>query len=284
MSPPPSRRAYLASTVLLVRDQEGPEGTRLEVFMEKRHIKSDFVGGAYVFPGGRVDEADGIDPELCAGLDEESANLHLGLDGGGLAHYVAAIRECFEEAGVLLAYDHSGDLLDFSQSSVEDRYRDLRDRMNRGEVSLQDMTRREGLRLATDRMAYWSHWITPEGQPRIYDTRFFIAHAPDKQTATHDDWELTSSAWVTPGEAIEHAMRREWMISFPTLVNLRQLSRFATADEAVRWAREQRRPLPVNQPRVHDGRVVLPGEDGYEQAERDVSRHDPKIFFTSFRP
>jgi hypothetical protein len=136
--------------------------------------------------------------------------------------------------------------------------------------------------LATDRIAYWAHWITPPGEARRYDTRFFIAEAPDRQTAAHDDWELTSSAWVTPREAIERAQSREWKIIFPTLMNLKALARHRTVDEAISWAREQRLPLPANQPRVSGDRVVLPGDDGYDQAESDFSKVDPAVLARSF--
>ena len=266
-----------ASTVMLVRD--GDNG--VEVFMERRHIKSDFVGGAYVFPGGRVDPDDAFPEDLCRGLSPGQANRRLGLERGGLAFYAAAIRECFEEAGVLLAYDGTGELLDFTDPEREDHYRHLRDTLNDGEKSLLDITLEEGIRLATDRIHYWSHWITPEGQPRRYDTRFFIASAPSGQTAAHDDWELTDSSWVTPGDALERARNREWMIIFPTLKNLQQLDRMGTARRALEWAGGDH-PRPAMLPRVVDDRVVLPGDDGYEGALRDVSKVDPGVWFRQF--
>jgi 8-oxo-dGTP pyrophosphatase MutT (NUDIX family) len=266
----------LASTVLLVRD--GEQG--LEVFMERRHIKSDFVGGAYVFPGGAVDPEDRIPEQLCRGLDEPSASARLGLDHGGLAYHVAAIRECFEEAGVLLAYDASGSILDFGDGTErEARFRAHRDALNAGTRSLIEIAEQERLVLATDLVAYWAHWITPEGQPRRYDTRFFIAHAPENQTAAHDDWELTHSAWVTPRLAIEKALRREWMIIFPTVVNLAQLERFASVEHVLAHARGDH-PRPMMVPRVRDGdAIVLPGDEGYEEARRDTSGLDPELWF-----
>lgn len=279
----PDPNLHLASTVVLLRDAPSPP-TGFEVFMVQRHAQSGFVGGAYVFPGGRVDPEDAIDPARCAGLDDATANRRLGLASGGLAHYVAAIRECFEEAGVLLAYDRSGSLLDFADPAVDEHFKRLRDRLNAGTISIQAIAEQEDLRLATDRIAYWSHWITPEGEPRRFDTRFFVTHAPERQIAAHDDWELTNSTWITPVDAIERARRREWLIVFPTLMNLRALARQETADVAVAWAARQPLPLPVNLPRVYRGRVVLPGDEGYEVAERDLSRFDRTFLERAFFP
>ena len=257
-----------ASTVLLLRDSE----RGVEVFMERRHIKSDFVGGAYVFPGGRVDPEDRVDEALCHGLTDREASARLSLEEGGLTFYVAAIRECFEEAGVLLAYDRDGQLLDFSDRSVEEHYEALRGELNAGKLSLLDIAAQEGLTLATDRIGYWAHWITPEGQTRRYDTRFFVTRAPRNQTAGHDDHELTSSAWVTAREALEHGRRGEWMIIFPTIRNLMKLARFDTADAAIA-AVDAQTEFPIIQPRVLLGRTpdeppraVIPGEEGYEKA------------------
>lgn len=273
----------LASTILLVRDAVAP-GAGIEVFMEKRHLQSGFVGGAYVFPGGRVDPEDAIDPARCAGLDDATANRRLGLTSGGLAHFVAAVRECFEEAGVLLAYDRTGAMLDFGDPAVEEHFKQVRDQLNAKTTTIRQIADQDNLRLATDRIAYWSHWITPIGEPRRFDTRFFVTRAPEGQIAAHDDWELTSSAWVTPATAIERALRREWMIIFPTLVNLKALAQHPTADAAVAWAAAQPVPLPANQPKVHRGWVVLPGDEGYEVAEDDLSKVDRNAFERAFLP
>lgn len=240
--------------------------------MERRHIQSDFVGGAYVFPGGRVDPEDRVDEALCHGLTDREASARLALEEGGLTFYVAAIRECFEEAGVLLAYDRDGQILDFSDRAVEQHFERLRAGLNAGERSLLDIAAAEGLTLATDRISYWAHWITPEGQPRRYDTRFFVTRAPSNQTAAHDDHELTSSAWVTAREALERGRRKEWMIIFPTIRNLQKLAQFESADAAIA-AVDAQAEFPVMQPRVLMGRTadeparpVLPGDEGYEEA------------------
>ena len=210
----------------------------------------------------------------------------MGLESGGLAFWIAAVRECFEEAGLLLAYEGGDQLIDFGDIEREEKFKKLRDQLNAAELSILQIAEQEGLELATDAMEVWSHWITPKGQPRRYDTWFFVAQAPDQQTATHDDWELTNSAWVTPKEAIDRAMKREWMIIFPTLKNLAQLGKFNTAAEAMAWARNQGTPQTML-PKVileGEGRVVLPGDEGYETADEDLTKADPKVFARAFKP
>lgn len=278
MTAPPASSPRPAATVLLLRDSD----RGLEVFMERRHLRSGFVGGAYVFPGGTVDPEDHFDESLCIGIDEEGASRILELDHGGLAYWVAAIRECFEESGVLLAYDATGRLLDFSDSTVEERYRDLRQRLYDGELTLEALAREHGLRLATDRVAYWSHWVTPVGEGRRYDTRFFAAQSPSLQTAEHDDHELTDSAWVTPLEALDRGADRDWFIIFPTVKTLLRLAEFRTAEEALTWARSPREILR-NQPKVDltpdPPRIVLPDDPAYADAQEDIRSVDPRTWF-----
>jgi len=252
-----------ASTIILLRDAEnGPE-----VFLVKRHIKSDFVGGAHVFPGGVVEPADALDEALCAGRTDDSASKTLGLPRGGLAYWVAAIRECFEEAGILLAYDSQGRIMTFEGEHIGERFRSYRRALNANEMSFAEMLLREGLKLATDRVYYWGHWVTPEGEPRRYDTRFFLAVAPERQTAAHDGRELTDSAWVPPAVALEKARTREWTIIFPTVRNLMLLNAFQTVRDAESHARHLRH-IPMILPRVvrdeKGTRILMPGDEGYE--------------------
>lgn len=254
-----------AASVILLRDgSAGPE-----VFMMRRHSRSDFIGGAYVFPGGRVDPEDSDGADLCFGLDDELASRRLQLPAGGLAYFVAAVRECFEEAGVLLAYDADGELLDLHDPDLATIAEKGRDALNRGELDFLDFVRERGWRLATDHMHYWAHWITPEGQPKRFDTRFFLAVAPVRQTAVHDDRELTGSAWVTPQEALDKAEEKVWTIIFPTLRNLMTLLDFSSTTDAEDAGR-RRGEVEVVQPRIlrTEGGIqaVLPGDPGYESA------------------
>jgi 8-oxo-dGTP pyrophosphatase MutT (NUDIX family) len=256
-----------AATVMLVRD--GDDG--LEVFMLRRNPASVFVGGAFVFPGGAVDDHDLHDgiAEHCVGLDDDAASTALGLDDGGLGFWVAAIRECFEESGLLLAYDRTGDIVRFDDPAVEARFGEHRRRVDAGEMAMADLCRAEDLALACDTIHYFSHWITPVGPPRRYDTRFFVARAPDAQVGLHDDRETVANLWVSPAEALERGRAGELEIIFPTVRNLEALTRFDTADDVLAAARGLT-DIPAERPRIvqEDGgtRILLPGDPGYEGA------------------
>jgi len=246
--------------------------------MLRRHLDSDFVGGAYVFPGGKVDEEDRT-PEAgftCAGRHDASASDMLGVDSGGLAFWIAALRECFEEAGVLLAYgahghgDAHGDvLIEMSDPEARRRLAAQRVELNAGRLGFLDLIRAEGLRLAVDRVHYFSHWITPEPAPKRYDTRFFVAALPPGQVPVHDDHETVETVWVRPAEALARAEAGEFDLIFPTIKNLEAIARFTTSAELLAAAAAVER-VPTVLPRVvadHRGfRILLPGDDGYDEA------------------
>lgn len=253
-----------AATVLILRD--GEEG--LEVFMLRRNLNSDFVGGAYVFPGGAVDPEDrhaNLEP-VCEGRSDADASRRLGIESGGLAFWVAAIRESFEEAGVLLAYDLDG-IVDLDDAASVERWAHHRQQVDTGQLTMVDLCRLEGLRLAVDGMHYFSHWVTPEGAPRRYDTRFFLAAAPLNQTPLHDDHEVIANEWIRPADGIARAEAGELTMMPPTIASLRAMSRFDSAAEALDAAREITH-VPEVLPRVIavDGgvRIVLPGDDAYD--------------------
>jgi 8-oxo-dGTP pyrophosphatase MutT (NUDIX family) len=264
-----------AATIMLVRDTHGPDGPALEVCMLRRHLDSDFVGGAYVFPGGKVDEDDRSTAagDACAGRDDAGASDLLGIASGGLAFWVAALRECFEEAGVLLAYrEHQGPggvLIEMSDPAARRRLAASRDELNAGEVPFLELLRREGLRLAVDKVHYFSHWVTPELSPKRYDTRFFVAALPPGQVPVHDDYEMIATVWVRPAEALERSAAGDFELIFPTVKNLEAISRFATSEELLAAAAAIER-VPTVLPRVvaddHGFRIVLPGDPGYDDA------------------
>ncbi len=265
-----------AATIMLVRDCESEAGPALEVCMLQRHLNSDFVGGAYVFPGGKVDDEDRTPAaeEACALRSDAEASAMLGVESGGLAFWVAALRECFEEAGVLLAYQDAGviredTLVDVHDAGTRRRLAALRVALNAGEVRFLDACRGEGLRLATDRVHYFSHWITPEPAPKRYDTRFFVAALPPGQVPIHDDLETVDTVWVRPDDALARAKAGEFDLIFPTMKNLEAISRFATSDELLAAAAAVER-VPTVLPRVvvdeRGFRILLPGDPGYDEA------------------
>jgi 8-oxo-dGTP pyrophosphatase MutT (NUDIX family) len=216
-----------AATLLLVRDANDA----IEVFMVRRPGAADF-GGMYVFPGGKLDAADGAAAHLSPTLTDAEASRRLGIERGGLAYWVAAIRESFEEAGVLLARrsGHDAATVTGTVAEVEARFGEYRHAMLNGQVTLADLCDAEGLELAADEVHYFSHWITPPGPPRRYDTRFFIARMPENQRLAHHEAELTDGCWVRPSVALENHAQRHWQMIMPTLSTLRTLARFAGVD------------------------------------------------------
>lgn len=258
-----------AATVLIVRD--GEDG--LEVFMLRRNLRSDFVGGAYVFPGGAVDPPDrALDLEhWCQGRSDAEASTRLGVAAGGLAFWVAAIRESFEESGVLLAYGPDGDLVRFDDPVTAERFVAHRAEVDHGRRSLLSVCEEEDLRLAVDTMWYFGHWITPDGAPRRYDTRFFLAAAPAAQIAVHDDRETIANMWIRPADALARHAAGDLTMLPPTVASLRALERSTTAAEALDAAAELV-DVPTVQPRVvmDEGgvRIVMPGDDQWEQGYR----------------
>jgi 8-oxo-dGTP pyrophosphatase MutT (NUDIX family) len=275
-----------AATVMLVRDGRDPAGAAaVEVCMLRRNLASEFVAGAYVFPGGSVDPADRGDAadELCRGLTDAEASAVLGTPSGGLAFWVAALRECFEEAGVLLAQPRDAadgtDLLDLTDPAVRARFEGHRLEVNEGRRGLLDVCRAEGLVLAADAVHYVSHWITPELAPKRYDTRFFVTAAPSGQVAHPDEGETIATIWVRPDDALARFGAGEIELLPPTISNLEQLAVHSTTEEVMAWAR-QVTDVPTILPIVliEDGQLLVlrPGDDGYEQALEDrMASSDP---------
>lgn len=251
---------------MLVRDGEAG----MEVFMLRRNLNSDFVGGAYVFPGGAVDDADRLaDLEaVCDGRTDAEASALLDVDAGGLAYWVAAIRECFEEAGVLLA-GTDGSVLSLADPATAERFNGHRHAVYKGERRLVEVCRAEGLTLHADRIHYFSHWITPVGPPRRYDTRFFVTAAPPEQVPLHDDSETIASLWVRPGDALARHQAGELDLIFPTIKNLEAIGRFDRSADLLAAA-QAIESVPAILPRIisdgHGMRILLPGDPGYDDA------------------
>src|ERR1700686_4446951 len=206
-----------ASTILLLRD--GAAADEIEVFMMVRHYEIDFNSGALVFPGGSVDNGDQeiiARPELCSGGD--------GLDGAALSFRIAAIRETFEESGILLARPRgSHTLVDARRAAgIEAAHRaDLSD----GKTTFLKVLTDNGMLLALDELVPYAHWITPEGMPKRFDTWFFLAAAPPEQVGAHDGKESTDSIWLPPREALAGGESGRFKLPFPTTRNLIRLGK-----------------------------------------------------------
>ena len=254
--------ALPAATVTLVRDT--PAG--LEVLMLQRNFQSGFMPGMFLFPGGALDPGDQVTAVLarCAGVDDQSASAALGMPSGGLAYCAAAIRECFEEAGVLLAYGEDGQVVNPGDAKHVARFTAYRRQLNAGEDILGQMLEGERLRLAVDRLTYFSHWITPVTAPRRYDTRFFVAVAPEGQEALPDNVEAIHHLWVNPAAAVERHRAGEFKMRTPTIRTLEQFAAFDTVDALVAALRAQP-AIPAILPRIGlRGQRLLPGDPGYE--------------------
>ncbi|MDY6942570.1 MAG: NUDIX domain-containing protein [Pseudomonadota bacterium] len=216
-----------AATLLLVRDH--PRG--MQVFMVKRHHQIDFAGGALVFPGGKVDQADTLPSVLthCRPLP--------GISPDDMAFRVASIREAFEECGVLLARERmSGELI--RAAALADLERRYRQAVETKAVYLGDVASRENLELATDRLTPFAHWITPVMAPKRFDTHFFLAEAPEDQVALHDGGETVDSLWIRPQDALEQAAAGTLTIIWPTRMNLQKLARHHHVADTIAAARD----------------------------------------------
>lgn len=221
-----------AATLVLVRDHEqGPQ-----VLMQQRNPEAVFVGGAWVFPGGKLDSNDSdpvwqtLMPDACeqhafATLDLARASSPYNADQvmphearapiqtSALAFWVAALREAFEEAGLLMV-----------KETTSQAQRDTwRHRLLNGELCWQTLIEEQGLTLAANKLHYISRWVTPPDNPRRYDTRFFIARAPQEQELSHEDYEAIQTRWLRPEEALQECQQGRMQLILPTLVTLRAM-------------------------------------------------------------
>src|SRR6185295_7129704 len=220
-----------AATVILLRD--APAGP--EVFMLQRTRGAAFLPGAYVFPGGAIDASD-RDPRAArrvTGLTDSQASVKLGLAEGGLAYWIAAARECFEEAGILIATQQDGRPVAPERARALEEWREA---LNAGKRVFADLLEQEDLYVPADGLAYFSHWITAAGRPRRFNTRFFVARAPLGQDGAHDQSETVHSFWISPREALERHERNEIEVIFPTRTSLADIAKFTTASAALEYA------------------------------------------------
>jgi 8-oxo-dGTP pyrophosphatase MutT (NUDIX family) len=239
-----------AATVVLMRDAED----ELQVLLLKRHRSSGFVPGAHVFPGGRIDAAD-ADPRLVA-------NCAVPERGAVGAHFwFGAVREVFEETGVLLARTPDGQWADDATSN--EALEAWREKLMTDAASLIDIVSAENLRIVLDDVAYFAHWITPKPEPRRYDTRFFAAALPDGRVIRPDAREMVDAVWVAPEEAIERFSAGRLPMVFPTVRTLQDLAKYKSVAEALHALRQQTvEPVEPRLVRTDGGiGIVIDGEE-----------------------
>jgi 8-oxo-dGTP pyrophosphatase MutT (NUDIX family) len=252
-----------AATVLTLRD--APNG--YEILMVRRNVRSEFMGGVYVFPGGGLDDDDHAAPVF--GMDDERASARLGLVNGGLGYYVAALRELFEEAGLLVVCDTQGHEVLYDDAAQRARLDAYRASLNAHETTLSEVLSAEGVCLDLRQIEYLAHWITPIGPPRRYDTRFFVVRAPEGQRASHDQSETTDMQWLRPDEALLAHERGEIQMVMPTIRNLQAIAGHSSVQEVLAFAASQEGIVAMLPRAVHrDGEVVVlfPGDEGYGDA------------------
>ncbi len=265
--PTPGAAVRQAATVVVLR--RGDAGMQV-LLMRRAPRPGDIHSGASVFPGGLIDAADAEGSALCSGLDGTQASARLGLQTGGLAYWFAAMRECFEEAGLLYATAQDRSHLDAARLG---QIATQRAALNRRELTMAEICERFGIHLAADRIEYLDHWLTPPGVPKRYDTRFFVAEAPLLQVATQDDHETDAQLWLTPAEGLER--RRELKLAPPTWKILELLQRLGDVDAVLAHARALQ-TVPCTMPRLATGskglRPVMPDEPPYAE----LGRLDPE--------
>ena len=249
--------------------------------MLQRHHGHDFMANAWVFPGGRLDEQDHVVD--VADLTARQAGRRLDDDTDpqtALALHVAALRETFEEAGLLLAHrSDDGSMITFDDSSTRSRFQAFRSAVDEGELDLAELCRREALVLRVSNLRYLAHWITPDFESRRYDTRFFVASAPPDQQATHDNGETTHGDWMSPHRAIERYRDDEILLAPPTLRILEELTTFSSTRHLFAELQTRDRPPailphPIQQDSA-DLVLVFPGDPDYPSDHPEMAMTSP---------
>lgn len=243
-----------AATILMLRD--GKAG--LEVFMVVRHHQIDFASGALVFPGGKVDPGDSSVRARCQGTDDDDTKMSL---------QVGAIREAFEECGILLAREAgSKDVISGERLKVLDAYREP---LNANEITIGEFLEKEDLYLACDLLHHYSHWITPEMMPKRFDTHFYLAVAPADHLAIHDGYESVDSVWINPDDALVGAKEGTYTIIFPTRLNVEMLAKSQSVESAIQMANDRNiiPVLPWIEARDEGKYLCIPEEAGYDISE-----------------
>ena len=253
-----------SATVILVRSHPADAWN---VFLARRHSRSSFMAEAYVFPGGQIADADrdeklqncismpaGFDPRALLQDDTLSPETAQSL-------FVCAIRETFEETGILLARTRDGSPLNLTSEERNARFTAYRRELNAGRTTLGEMARLENLVFPLDALAPYAHWITPEFLPKRFSTRFFLAALPEDQSAATDQGELTDSLWARPDEVLRRYRSREIVLMPPTLKTLEELARYTCLNDL--FAGTRGRAIYPILPEPGENMIKLPHDPEY---------------------
>ncbi len=264
-----------AATVILLRENSRPP---FELFLIRCHRNQSFMGGAFVFPGGALDASD-CDPGLAGFVKNGSVekivarlNEPLTSRETSLGLFFAAVRETFEEAGVLLTES-------LPDQNALQRFTPFRKSLHNGSLTLKDLAGNEKLFFDLDDLMPYSRWITPAIESKRFDTRFFVAKMPENQKSGHDDVELVESLWLTPEEALKKQIDHEILLMPPTLKTIEELSSYDSIDH-VYSALRQRKILPIL-PQAFETEsgfgVKLPHDPEYtlEEYKQPARENDP---------
>jgi 8-oxo-dGTP pyrophosphatase MutT (NUDIX family) len=249
----------LSATILMLRDAlPGPP----EVLMVKRHYEIDFAAGALVFPGGKA-SADDSRAEWDAYTDGDYGPVQQDAR-------IAAVREAYEESGLLLARPVSarGTGAALVGADVADKLAPHRHAVDRGEMSFLDLIREHDLVLALDSLVHFGHWITPIMMPKRFDTHFYVAPAPANQIAAHDGRETTDAVWLSAEEALAQEADGRATIIFPTRMNLKRLTLATSMTDALVRFGSMDVPTVLPKPGKNEAGetcLFIPDVEGYGQ-------------------
>jgi len=229
--------------------------------MVRRHAQLSF-GASYAFPGGVLEESDRRVHDRCSGISAVDADRLLDVNGNGLDYLSAAIRELFEETGVLLA----------QTGLAEEELHIARQQLNDGILSWDGFLETNNLWLLCDSLFYFGYWMTPISQPKRYSTRFFVAQLPDGQRAIHDGGELTDSLWMSAGEVLETSRNERMSLPFPTSKTLESIAVHDSVEKILDWANKRvAAGVSCIMPEIIEEngrkRIVMPGQYGNKRVE-----------------
>lgn len=248
--------ALPSSTVVMLRDCSGAP----ELLAVKRRA-GDAFGESYAFPGGVVDDDEDLAHEFFTPAQSSAANKRLGVDNG-LSYYSAAVRELFEETGILLVTERS-DLTHAQFANIQG----YRNKVDRGEIPWTSFLRQCALSLSSDVLHYFAHWVTPDEFPKRWSTRFFLARMPADQVATQCGNELTDICWMNAADILAASGNGDMQLPYPTMRILQDFRKMSTIDEMLEWADCKAVELTKTIKIRHEGktRLVIKGDPGYPE-------------------